>query len=274
MKAFLYSLIMFLQFSSAGAAEKVFSASTPANNTVRNFIGIPLSDSVDFIRWRLTINGNHYDLQCNYGIGQPNTNGFIDGGIKTRITGECLKQARYFQFKNGSKLLEAIELNDDLFHLVDASRHLLIGTGGWSYTINNIAASKPRAIVVDASPALQVDSMVYAGRTPCNIPGQVPRSPNCYKLKWLLVLYFNADKKTPGSFKLMGTLWRPEGGNTGTWEIKTSAAGGTFYQLNDNTGNGHLYLLKLDENILVFADADGNAMVGNADFSYTLNAKQ
>jgi hypothetical protein len=41
--------------------------------------------------------------------------------------------------------------------------------------------------------------------------------------------------------------------------------------LNDENGNGFLYLLKLDEHILVFIDAQGKLLVGDEDFSYTLN---
>ena len=41
--------------------------------------------------------------------------------------------------------------------------------------------------------------------------------------------------------------------------------------MNDDKGNGLLYLLKLDEHILVFTDAHEKLLVGNEDFSYTLN---
>jgi len=41
--------------------------------------------------------------------------------------------------------------------------------------------------------------------------------------------------------------------------------------LNDDKENGFLYLLELDENILMFIDAQGNLLVGNEDFSYTMN---
>ena len=44
-----------------------------------------------------------------------------------------------------------------------------------------------------------------------------------------------------------------------------------MYRLNDKNGKAFIYLLKLDEHILVFTDADGKLLVGNEDFSYTLN---
>ena len=44
-------------------------------------------------------------------------------------------------------------------------------------------------------------------------------------------------------------------------------------QFVDDNGNGFLYLLKLDNNILVFTDARGKLLVGDEDFDYTLNKK-
>jgi hypothetical protein len=41
--------------------------------------------------------------------------------------------------------------------------------------------------------------------------------------------------------------------------------------MNDEQGKGFMYLLKLDDHILVFTDADGKLLVGDEDFSYTMN---
>lgn len=59
----------------------------------------------------------------------------------------------------------------------------------------------------------------------------------------------------------------------GSWKIIAGKNGRTIYQLNDEDGNGFLYLLKLDEHVLVFTDAKGKLLVGDEDFSYTLNSK-
>lgn len=121
--------------SCAGAKEKTYTGSTPAGQTVKSFLGIPLPDSIDFIRWKVTISDNHYQLSCNYGIGKPNTNGFIDGGTKMELSGECKKGENYYQFRNGTKTLKVIQLNEDLLHLLNTDNSLLIGNGGWSYTL-------------------------------------------------------------------------------------------------------------------------------------------
>ena len=55
--------------------------------------------------------------------------------------------------------------------------------------------------------------------------------------------------------------------------IITGQNGQTIYQLNDDKGSAFLYLLKLDEHILVFPDARGKPLVCNEDFSYTLNGR-
>jgi hypothetical protein len=34
----------------------------------------------------------HYTLNCNYGIGKPNTNGFINGGKKIELTAFAAKK--------------------------------------------------------------------------------------------------------------------------------------------------------------------------------------
>jgi hypothetical protein len=115
--------------------------------------------------------------------------------------------------------------------------------------------------------------MAFEERTPCDVPGVIAAGSTCYKLKWKIILYDNAQLHKPGSYKMFGTPWRTEGGRTGTWQINTNPDGRTIYQLNDNNGNGFLYLLKLDDHILVFTDAQGKLLVGNEDFSYTLNGK-
>jgi len=115
------------------------------------------------------------------------------------------------------------------------------------------------------------DSIAFAGRTPCDIPGVIDAGRECYKLKWYIVLYANDKKNELGTYKVYGTPYRMAGGKTGNWKIIAGKNGRIIYQLNDDKGNGFLYLLKLDEHILVFTDAHEKLLVGDQDFSYTLN---
>ena len=78
MKAIL--LFLYLLFPGEKSDKEVnYTASTPAGIEVRDFLGINRVDSIDFIRWKLTIiDGKEFDLSCTYGISKANTNGFID----------------------------------------------------------------------------------------------------------------------------------------------------------------------------------------------------
>ena len=269
--SYFFSVLLIVSFVSA--KEKTYTGSTPADPVVRLFLGIPLSDSVDFIRWKCILIDNQYQLQCNYGIGKPNTDGFMNGGTKLKLIGEYKKEKNVYLLKNRTKTLKAVELNQDLLHLLNADNRLLVGNGGWSYTLNSVTPFGTSQVNMAAAPTVLNDSMAFEGRTPCNVPGVIAPGVWCYKLKWYVVLYANAKLNEPRSYKVLGTPWREEGARTGNWKIIDGKDGRTIYQLNDENGNGFLYLLKLDEHILVFIDAKGKLLVGDEDFSYTLNRK-
>jgi hypothetical protein len=257
--------------SCASGKEKTYTGSTPADIVIRVFLDVPLSDSIDFIRWKLILRDNQYQLHCNYGIGKPNTNGFMNSGKKIELSGTLKKEKNYFQLWNGNKTLNIAELNVDLLHFLNTDNSLLVGNGGWSYTLNNITPSATDQINIIAKQTALKDSIAYVGRTPCDIPGVIDPGTECYKLKWYIVLYANAEKNKPGTYKVYGTPYRKAGGKTGNWKIIARKNGRIIYQLNDDNGNGFLYLLKLDEHILVFTDAHEKLLVGDEDFSYTLN---
>jgi hypothetical protein len=117
------------------------------------------------------------------------------------------------------------------------------------------------------------DSIAYEGRTPCGVPHIIAAGTECYKLKWYLVLYSN-KKNEPANYRVLGTPYRREdGGRRGSWKITNGKDGRIVYQLNDENEKPFIYLLKLDEGILIFTDANGNLLVGDQDFSYTLNRR-
>lgn len=231
-----------------------------------------MTDSVDFIRWKLDLDQNHYHLNCNYGIGKANTNGFIHGGKQLEITGHLENEKYIYLLQYGNKILKIAELNINLLHLLNEDKSLLVGNGGWSYTLSNISPTVTNQLNFNSISSVLKDSMSFDGRSPCNVPGVVPSGMNCYKLKWYIVLYANAEKNEPGNYKVYGTLWQKDGPKTGNWIIEDKN-GRVIYRLNDEHGNGLIYFLKPDANILMFIDADGKLLVGNEDFSYTLNRR-
>ncbi|HRI20237.1 MAG TPA: hypothetical protein PLA68_04765 [Panacibacter sp.] len=259
--------------SCANGKEKNYTGSTPAAKVIRSFLGISLTDSIDFIRWKLMFTDNKYTLSCNYGIGKPNTNGFMEGGKKVELQGDLKKEKNVYRLMNGSMVLKMMELNSDLLHLLNTDNTLLAGNGGWSYTLANINPLIDDKVSITAQKTILKDSMSFEGRTPCAVPGVIAEGKQCYKLKWYMVLHADAKRNEPTTYKLYGTPYRNEGGRKGNWKIITGNDGRIIYQLNDDSGNGFLYLLKLDEHILVFTDAAGKLLAGNEDFSYTLNRR-
>jgi len=264
----LLSITLFV--SCANSKETNYTASTPAAQTVRSFLGISLTDSIDFIRWKLSLTDIKYSLECTYGIGKPNTNGFYEPK-KVILTGNVKKENNVYILQNGVQRLKLAELNTNLLHILNENNSLLIGGGGWSYAINSIAPTTSDKTNFIAKRTILKDSMAFEGRTPCSVPNIIPPGKECYKLKWYLVLYGNPAKNEPSTYRLLGTGFRAEGGKRGSWKIRNGKDGRIIYQLNDEKGNPFIHLLKLDDGVLIFTDASGNLLVGDLDFSYTLN---
>jgi len=257
----------------ANAKETIYTGSTPAGNTVRHFLDIPLSDSIDFIRWKLTITGNQFRLYCNYGIGKPNTNGFMEGGKMIDLQGTIIKQPPYYRLSRANNTLSMVELNGGLFHILDASGQLLSGNGGWSYTLNNLTAVPPGQLIIRAATTILQDSMIFEGRTPCRVPGIVPAGKTCYKLKWLFVFYADAQTHQPTTYTLNATAYRRDGSKKGKWTIVKDKDGNIAWHLYDDEGRSFIFLQQASDNVLLFSDEKGNLLVGDEDFSYTLNRR-
>lgn len=273
MKIIHFIFILLLLVSSVYSKETNYTASTPAAPVVRTFLGISLKDSIDFIRWKLTLQDNQYTLQCNYGIGKNNTNRFISGGKIISINGICRKEKNIFQLQHGNNTLKLVALNDNLLHILDGENRLLVGNGGWSYTLNNIAPEATDAVNLGPEQVILKDSMVFEGRSPCKVPGIIPAGMDCYKLKWYIVLYGDVTSNLPATYKVFGALRTREYPRTGNWKISKEKNGRFMYTLYDGTGHTFLDLLIVNENILLFTDITGNPLVGDEDFSYTLNRK-
>ena len=265
-----FSLVMLTSCGATGK-ERNYTGSTPAGPVTRSFLGIPLSDSIDFIRWQLFIHDDPYHLHAHFGIGKPNTNGFMNDGVKLELSGTIKHEKNFYSLQNGDKALKLIELNEDLLHIVDADNSMLAGNGGWSYTLNNMMPTVSDKVTLPAQSVKLKDSMAFEGRTPCKIPGLFPPDRVCYKVKWYVVLYSDVSKNEPAGYQIKGTAWRKEGGITGSWKIVKGKDNRTVYQLKVDKENLVLYLLKTDENVLVFTDDTGKLLVGDEDFSYTLS---
>jgi hypothetical protein len=116
--------------------------------------------------------------------------------------------------------------------------------------------------------------MSFQGRTPCHEFAEVHPGPNCQKLKWFVIFYADTKTHRPTTYRMNGTAYRKDGPKTGTWKIISGKDGRLIYQLSSNTENAFIYLLKLDDNVLIFTDEQGKLLVGNEDFSFTLSRKR
>jgi hypothetical protein len=273
MKLIVSVLISFLFVFSVRGKETKYTGSTPANQVVRTFLGISSADSVDFIRWSVAFENNKYMLRCNYGIGKPNTTGFINGGKWVELQGALKKEGNHYHLQNANKSLVLIEVNTDLLHILDGDDKLSVGNGGWSYTLNRVAPVVTDEITVAFKNPILKDSMAYQGRTPCGVPGMKSAEKPCYKLKWYLVFYADAKSSEPLIYKLRSVVKEQVMDKVGAWKITVGKHGRIIYELKDQNGNAFVNLIKLDDNILAFADADEKLLVGNEDFSYTLSRK-
>jgi len=261
--------VMFL--SCASGKETKYAGSTPANQVVRAFLEIPSADSVDFIRWHIAFENDKYTLQCNYGVGKPNTRDFINGGKWVELHGTLKKDGKYYHLQNTNRTLSLIELNPNLLHILDAEHNLSVGTGGWSYTLNRISPSITDDVNIEFRKPILKDSMAYHGRTPCGVPGMKSLEKPCYKLKWYLVFYADPKRNEPRGYRLRSVVREHSIDKVGEWQIIIGKQGRIIYQLKNDTLL--INLVKLDDQILAFADSDGKLLVGDEDFSYTLSRK-
>jgi hypothetical protein len=267
-----FSIALFI--SCANSKETNYTASTPAGSVVRTFLGISLADSIDFIRWKLSLTDLRYTVECTYGIGKPNTNGFYDPKtVKLSATVKRDNATNTYTLQNGNTTLKLAELNANLLHVLNNDNSLAIGNGGWSYALNNITPATNGKSLLSSKQIVIKDSMAFEGRTPCGVPGIVEKGNQCYKLKWLFIFYGNSAKNEPATYKLLGTPYRVEGGRRGNWKIITGKDGRIIYQLFDENSKPFIHLLKLDEGVLIFTDEKENLLVGDLDFSYTLNRR-
>lgn len=117
---------------------------------------------------------------------------------------------------------------------------------------------------------------VFDGRTPCQeLASQLNEKVTsaCIKIKWRLTLYNDAITGKPGGYELLGFIYKKDKPRTGKWSISKGTPANPeaiVYQL-DEPGGRTLFLQKGDDHVLFFLDQKKNLLVGNRDFSYTLN---
>lgn len=145
------------QPTKAGKTESsvsfIFKASSPCDAVSKTMLQIPENTACELIKWELVLNQelntsipSGYTLTYVYGMSKPNTLDILHGG--TRIVkegrwsiGKGRKQhseADVYQLfsANSQPYLFFLKLDDKLLHLLAPDKSLMVGNGGWSYTLN------------------------------------------------------------------------------------------------------------------------------------------
>lgn len=290
------------QTTSDSSVFGVFAGSSPSGESIRPFLQIPLDAHADLIEWRLTLYQDaktlaptRYRLHCDYG---PAVAGLPGLGTKrstvkregswTIGTGTKSNPAAIVYELNGAVSL--FKVHPDVLHVLDRDRSLMIGNGGWSYTLNRTEASEkpgdPSVTEGTASDSRKISPVatgpsvfgVFEGRTPClGIARDLKIDVNagCIKLKWRVTLYQNPETRVPSTYKVEDTLHRqlPREGN---WTILRGTEADPnviVYRLSPTKTEAAIYLLKGDDNVLFFLDQNRKPLVGHAECSYTLNRR-
>ena len=278
-----------------------FIGSTLGDALPREFLGgLATNAPCHCITWHITLSAHDkaglsgtYNLTALYQVPtRDNTNRSEPGPkVAAKGTWEILKGAKpvyRFTSEKSERSLSFLKVGENLLHLLNSDGHLMVGNGGWSYTLNRAdRAEKP----VDESATQEAPTTSYKiapmatgpavfgvseGRSPCHGISRelkLPQYTGCTKVKWRVTLYQNPETSAPTTYKVEGTLHR-QTPREGTWSIihgTKADPNATVYQLNSTKNEAALLLLKADDNVLLFLNQDREPLVGNADFSYTLN---
>lgn len=275
----------------APAQPVTFVGSTPCGSDVRRFLGIP-DATCEQVTWDLAFGESSstersFELRARYHRPVPGSPNHLDAGTPLQVRGGWKRaegpggRTTYHLDIDGRSISLAL-LERDLLHVLTPSGRLMVGNGGWSYTLNRRETSGPRPRAMQ--PLATVPAGIggeYEGRTPCQeIAKQLDLAVDagCTKLKWGITLVQDASGR-PATYKHEGTLYRNGSlygapPRTGAWSVlRDPATGALVYRLERGEPGKYLQLLRADENILVFLDEDGGVLVGNTSHSYTLNRR-
>lgn len=296
-KTFLAACILLASSCSEASTANVLSSkivlvgSTPGDALIKTLLAINPESRIDFIRWDLSLNqaengSKTYVLSVVFGEGQPNTPGFKGGGEKISSEGfytvSKSGEREIYELKNEKArgAIRLIKLNDNLFHLLTPDNKLMVGNGGWSYTLSRKDSSVNSSTILPSwTASLPVETAqeeIFGGRTPCLDFAEkynLQAGDDCNKLKWKLTLFRDSKTNQPTVYVLKSTLNRPAT-TEGKWRIikgiKTNAEA-IIYQLDPDKPDKSIAFLVGDENVLFFLDREFRLFTGNGNFSYTLN---
>lgn len=278
-------------FASATKSEITLIGSTPGDELIKTMLTIPTEVKVDFIRWNLIFDGNAaFVLDITYGESKPNTLGFISEKKQTiQGTYRIVKNQELNRFKEVYQLksvdlpdiVSLVKINENLFHVLTPHNQLMVGNGGWSYSLNRKTPVDPGEILI-ASPKLNDKSLqlVFEGRTPykeiAKDHPEMNTNPSRFKMKWKLILKRDSVTNFPTTCIIRNIVDDHSRYVSGKWTIINGTAtipDAIIYRIQvDNLADPILFFAG-DGNVLFFLDKNNQPLVGNADFSYTMNRR-
>lgn len=278
-------------------ASATFEGTSPCGASSKSFLKIPPAEKCDAVKWKLVLNydgqqhkPSDYTLTREYIYYVDNRTNQSQGVVSINgkweiVTGTpLLPEAVVYRLYAGNSSISFIKIAENLIHLLEPDNTLAPGVDVQSFTLSRTdgrqAPSNKRIKISSPLPKKgTVSELKFTGRTPCQEIAtelNLKTDRDCFKLKWALTLYFDPNTHQPSTYELARTYHR-QALIKGNWRIlKGSPADpdAVIYQLDSDKPHEAILLLRADENILFFLDKKRNPLVGNADFSYTLNRKK
>jgi hypothetical protein len=276
-----------------------FVGTSPCGPLPREFLGgIAPATACDAITWRLALltaadGTKTWTLSAGYQIPAPARPGHMVAGPRVALEGiwdaatttpsKAAANTYRLTARDPERSLWLAAVGDGLLHVLAEDKSLLVGTSGWSYTLNQADRAEKAGIPAPAPELSYTVSPrstgpvfgIFEGRTPClGIARALSLQdiPGCIKVKWRITLHQDPQSAAPTTYKIEGTLHR-SAAREGTWEIVRGPLGSdsVIYRLAATQTEAPLLLMKGDDNVLYFLDRQQRPLIGNADFSYTLN---
>jgi hypothetical protein len=284
---------------SARARTAAYVGSTPCSEAIRTLLGIPRDANAELIEWELTLTEAAnvpatYHLRFRFGPTRPNQPGLDATAASLEHRGTWRTGAARVKSGTGVVMLDnglsLLKVSDAILHALDADGRLMVGTGGWSYTLVRRDAVEPdvdmRLVAADpGDPDRTVTRAtgpqvfgIFDGRTPCQGIARelgVEARPGCWKAKWRLTLFQDPKTRQPSRYRIEGTVYG-SGSREGSWRIVHGIQGlpeAEVYELAAVNGESTAFFLKGDDRVLFFLDRNRRPMNGNARNAYTLDRR-
>ncbi len=274
--------------AARGNSKFVLAGATPGDPTIISMLSIKADTKVDFIRWVLVLEpairgAGDFSLTAVFDEAEQNTSGHKQGGESLLVSGRysvgILRSSEVLKFadQNQSVAFSLVRLNEVIFHILSPDGELMVGDGGWSYSLFRKGAAGPMSSELPQwtthLPNDEPQEVRFDGRTPCQEFIRVydrRASEGCYKLKWSLFLFRDPVTRQPSTYKLLGTLYRDSAAE-GRWSIDRGAKGAIIYRLDPDRPDRSMAFLAGDENVLFFLTKDDQLIRGNERFGFALN---